>query len=86
LIDWGDNTSTEWLGLYGSGEEITLTHIWDEQGNYIIKAKAKDVYGLESDWATLEVSMPKNKIINPFERFLENHPYMFPLIRQLLGL
>ena len=61
LIDWGDNTSTEWLGLYDSGEEITLSHIWAEQGNHIIKAKAKDVYGLESDWATLEVSMPKTK-------------------------
>jgi len=86
LIDWGDNTSTEWLGLYDSGEEIILSHIWAEQGNYTIKSKAKDIYGLESNWATLEVSMPKNKIINPFERFLENHPYIFPMLRQLLGL
>ncbi len=30
---------------------------------------------------------PKNKAINsPFLQFLENHPYLFPLLRQLLGL
>jgi len=33
--------------------------------------KAKDVMGEESDWATLEVTMPKNKAINPFLLFLE---------------
>jgi hypothetical protein len=47
---------------------------------------AEDIYGAESDWATLEVSMPKNKIINPFERFLEQHPYMFPILKYLLKL
>lgn len=89
LIDWGDNTSTEWLGLYGSGEEINLSHIWTEQGNYIIKAKAKDIYGLESDWATLEISMLKNKIINykyVLQRILDNYPLMFPVLRQILKL
>ena len=46
-------------------------------------------YDSESDWATLEVSMPKNKTINInslFLRFLENHPYMFPILRYILEL
>jgi len=84
LIDWGDNTSTEWLGLYDSGEEITLSHIWAEQGNHTIKAKAKDVYGLESEWAYLEVSMPKNRIINTFTIFLERLMERFPILEEIL--
>jgi len=86
LIDWGDNTSIEWLGLYDSGEEIILSHTWAEQGNYIIKAKAKDTNDIESEWSDpLPIKMPKNKVINtPFLRFLENHPHMFPLLRHLL--
>ena len=57
------------------------------KGDYEIHVKAKDEYDLESLWSgSLPISMPKNKIINPFERFLENHPRMFPLLRQLLRL
>jgi len=56
--------------------------------NFIISVKAKDEYGAESDWAKLSFSAPKNKpyINTPFLRFLENHPYMFPLLRRLLDL
>ena len=85
-IEWGDLTNTGWLGPYSSGEEITEKHTWSNRDTYTVRVKAKDVYDAESDWGTLEVTMPKNKIINPFERFLENHPYMFPILRQLLGL
>jgi len=85
-VEWGDDTNSGWIGSYNSGEQKTLNHCWDEKGTYIIRVKAKDVFDSESDWATLEVSMPKNKISNPFERFLENHPRMFPILRQLLGL
>ena len=28
-VDWGDNTNTGWIGLYGSGEEITQSHTWN---------------------------------------------------------
>jgi PKD repeat protein len=83
-IEWGDGTDSGWIGPYESGEEVTKTHIWNKRGNYTIKAKAKDVFDEESDWGYLEVKMPKNNIINPFERFLEQHPYMFPMLRQLL--
>jgi hypothetical protein len=86
FIDWGDGTDSGWIGPYNSGEEVTKSHKWSEQGNYTIKAKAKDVFDEESDWGYLEVTMPKNKIINPFERFLENRPYMFPILRYILGL
>lgn len=86
-IDWNDNTGEVCIGPYSSNEEIKVNHIWNENGKYSIKVKAKDEFGGESDWATLEVTMPKNKIINTsFLQFLENHPHMFPILRQLLRL
>ena len=85
-IDWGDDSHPGWTRYKPSGEEIYSSHIWTETGSYEVKVKAKDEYDYESDWATLKVTMPKNKIINPFARFLENHPYMFPLLRQIFGL
>lgn len=60
-IDWGDGNIEEWIGPYSSGEEVVVSHKWSQDGTWIIKVKAKDTDGLESDWATLEVSMPKNK-------------------------
>jgi hypothetical protein len=64
------------------------THNWTERGTYEIRIKGTDVYGRESEWSDpLSVTMPKNKSINPlFLRFLEQHPRIFPLLRQLLEL
>jgi hypothetical protein len=60
-INWGDNTNTGWLGPKMSGETLTLNHAFDKLGTYTIKAKAKDIYGLESNWETLQVSIPRTK-------------------------
>lgn len=60
LFNWGDGTNSGWLGPYASGEQCSATHIWDEQGNYEIRVKAKDSNGAESDWSVpLSISMPK---------------------------
>jgi len=84
--DWGDETSG-WDGPYDSGDTATASHVWDERGDYNIKVKAKDVHDEESPWSNqLAITMPKNKIINPFGRILENHPNLFPLLRQIFGL
>jgi hypothetical protein len=83
--DWGDGQVEEWIGPYQSSEEVTVQHVWTDKGTYTIKMKVKDEWDAESDWATLRVSMPRNKPINiPLINFLENHPHMFPLLRQLL--
>lgn len=62
IIDWGDNTSYS-TDLVKSGENITEGHIWRERGTYIIRVKAIDWRGEESNWATLEVSMPFKYIL-----------------------
>jgi hypothetical protein len=88
-FDWADGTNSGWTGPYNSGETLTMSHTWTAQGSYSVKVKAKDVSGVESVWSDpLVVSMPKNKpyINTPFLKFLENHPYMFPLLQKLLGL
>jgi len=61
-IDWDDDTFEEWIGPYSSGEEVIVAHTWSEQGTYIVKAKAKDVFDAESDWGYLEVTMPFNQV------------------------
>jgi len=94
LFDWGDGSDSGWVGPYGSGYEGSASHSWSEQGDYEIKVKAKDdpngdgdcSDGTESVWSDpLSVAMPKNKAVNgPFFSFLENHPEVFPLLRQLV--
>ena len=85
--DWGDGTSSGWLGPYASDEEICENHIWYEPGDYVIKAKLRDERGAESDWGTLEVRMPKTKdCYSLFLQFLKSHPNIFPMLQQLLHL
>lgn len=58
LIDRGDDTTSDWMGPYLSGEEVTKSHTWAKKGVYVIQAKAKDLEGNESDWGQLTVTMP----------------------------
>jgi hypothetical protein len=86
-IDWQDGNIQEWAGPYNSNVTQTFTHTWDEQGEYSVRAKAKDQYDFESEWTTLEISLPKNKQINnPILQFLENHLHLFPILRHILNL
>jgi hypothetical protein len=52
MVDWGDGTSTSWLGSFESGQEATASHQWSKTGIYPVKVKAKDPYGYESQWST----------------------------------
>jgi hypothetical protein len=76
---WGDGTETDWIGPYFSGEEDYQYHTFNENGTYIVKVKAKDSFGLESEWGTLNVVMPKNKIVskNLFWYFFERWQKVF---------
>ena len=73
-IDWGDGNTSGWTGPFLSNLQIPHGHTWKNKGTYTIKAKIRDVCGIESDWGTLTVKMPRDKIIsNPFFRFLERY-------------
>ncbi|MCK5031350.1 MAG: PKD domain-containing protein, partial [Thermoplasmatales archaeon] len=63
--DWGDEVSN-WDGPYNSGDLVTQSHIWSNQGTYAVKVKAKDTSDVESVWSDpLPISMPKNKQYMP---------------------
>jgi rhodanese-related sulfurtransferase len=84
-INWSDDTGEINVGPYESGEELNLDHSWDEEGTYIIKAKATDRYGNESELATLEVTMPKNKVLNGlFINSIARLPNLLPILQRLL--
>ncbi len=79
FIDWGDN-NTDWTEYGDSGEEIILKHTWDEEGEYTIKAKAKDISDAESNWSYFDVEIPRTRASSYhwlFERF--------PLLERLLS-
>lgn len=50
-FSWGDETTSEWVGPYDSGDQGNMSHIWTEPGVYEIKVKAKDENESESDWS-----------------------------------
>ena len=84
-IDWGDDTNSGWIGPFKSGEQTIANHTWSKKGTYLIRAKAKDINENDSDWETLQVTMPRSKSINsPFRKFLENHLDIYHLILTLL--
>jgi len=88
-MEWGDgSTAVEWIGPYPAGQFISINHTFAKKGTYTIKAKVKDVFGVESDWATLKVSMPKTESLplNAFlQQLLRQFPNVFPLLRYLFG-
>ena len=83
LVEWGDGSSSGWKGPYKSGEQINLSHSWDVMGFYSLNAKAKDIYGYESDYSSIEVRMPKSKPFNPFCQLFERLIQRFPILEYL---
>ena len=89
FFDWGDNTTSGWIGPYGSGQTASASHKWDVERSYEIKVKARDTNLDESDWSEpLPVSIPKNKEYRDYflKQLLENIFQRFLNLYQLLQL
>jgi hypothetical protein len=64
FFNWGDGSDSGWLGPFDSGEECMTSHTWDEEGQYAVRVKTKDINGYQSDWSeSMIVSMPKTKVL-----------------------
>ncbi len=88
--DWGDDTSIEWTGYYGSGMTCSQIHQWMEPGTYEIRVKAKNIAGLESDWSeALTITIVQNdppivELVNPSKGIFINNHKVFPFIRPIV--
>jgi hypothetical protein len=71
-FDWdGDDIIDLLTSFYESGEIISASNIWYQQGEYSIKVKAIDEYGKESSWSdSLAIIMPRYKIFNQCPKIL----------------
>jgi len=79
-VDWGDGNNSGWKGPYDSGEDASATHSWSSPGTYTIKVKAKDTLDDESEWGTLDVTMPVN-----YQRSQQSStPLFFQILQRLL--
>ncbi len=93
MWDWGDGNLSEWLGPFNSGSVGSAQKSYTTKGNYLIKVKAKDVWGAESDWSEpLPITMPKDTaysvrslFLQLLEHILQRFPNSFPILRQMLG-
>ena len=93
--DWG----TDWTFTPPSGTGLTPAQGWqtvqveftapdEEEMEYEGRIRVKNS-NTPTDYCVLDVTLktPRNREVNrPFFNFLENHPNLFPIIRQLLGL
>ena len=88
--DWGNGKNSGWIGPYDSDETVICKYNWSTNGTCNVRVQAIDIYGIKSPWSDpLEVSMSKTKIFNIHDfliSYLNDHPLMFPILRQLLGL
>jgi hypothetical protein len=50
-VEWDDGTFDDWFGPYPSGAEAPATHVWEVDGDYKIRARAKDTLDSIGDWS-----------------------------------
>ncbi|KYK27468.1 hypothetical protein AYK20_02640 [Thermoplasmatales archaeon SG8-52-1] len=66
-FNWGDGTYSEWVGPYSSGETGEASHSWADYGEFEVKAIAKDINDIQSEWSepavvTIIVNEPPEKV------------------------
>ena len=83
-INWGDGSSEYTSSYFESNVSQNISHRWEADGTYLIQVRAIDYYGAESNWATLEVSIPKSKTINN-PLFLQKLFQRFPFFEKILN-
>jgi hypothetical protein len=88
LWDWGDGTTSGWLGPYGSNVTADAIYKWTTKGSHKIKVKAMDLFGAESPWSDpLPITMPYsyNSRLPFLELLFQRFPNAFPILRHLVG-
>jgi outer membrane protein assembly factor BamB len=50
-FDWGNGDTSDWSLFKSTGDTITTSYTWITPGAYSVRAQAKDVYDMTSDWS-----------------------------------
>jgi len=66
IIEWGDGSEEVCVRPFPSGACVILQYSWSSEKTYIIKAKARDTKGAESETAIHAITLPKNRGIHSF--------------------
>jgi hypothetical protein len=85
FIDWGDNSTSGWLGPYVSGTLIHVSHSWAVKDVYNIRAKAKDTFNAEGPWGNMTMNMPLDLIFGATPEQLLLHTTMMGLRMNVNG-
>jgi hypothetical protein len=54
-FEWGNGEFTDWLGPYDSGDTIQASYVWNIEGTYQVKVRAKDIYDEPSEWSDYRI-------------------------------
>ncbi|KYK24034.1 hypothetical protein AYK24_06885 [Thermoplasmatales archaeon SG8-52-4] len=86
IIDWGDN-NIDTTGFNPSGADVIVSHSWSETGSYEGSVYAEDEYEAKGNETIFTITIKKSKSIqNPILNWLQSHPNLFPIIKQILNL
>ena len=87
-IKWDDGYTEVWDGPHASGADVNIDHTYTKEGTFTIEAKAQDIYGAESGWGSLTITMPKTKSLsNTFlVSILKQISQVFPIFNKILNL
>jgi hypothetical protein len=50
-FDWGDGSTSGWVGPSESGSQCTQSHEWSSSGRYEVRVRAKDSWGHVGEWS-----------------------------------
>ena len=77
--EWPENRFI--IGPYKSGEVVEFHLLWYFYDTYTVKVRARDIYYSWSDWASIDVAVPKCKQIESlFDNFFEIHHIFYRLL------
>jgi len=64
-FDWGDTTTSGWLGPYLNGSIMSTSHLWQASGSYAVVVQARDSVGHESGWSNATMVSMMNQAPTP---------------------
>ena len=85
FFDWGDTTTTPWIGPYASDEKVSVDHVWSRAGTYDIQVKTQDTGGKTSVWSSYhqitiaDTSPPGLIVLKPQRALYVNNQEVLPL-------